>query len=376
MAGQPAEEGGMAERAATAGGLPDGSIALPALEAHRRGPRGDARDGRPGGRGASARLRAEAQLLRPRRRHRAGRRGPAPPVRAPRGRRGDHHLAQGAGVLRWRQHPHAEPVRPRLEGELLQVHERDAERDRGGQRVVRPALPHRRERALCRRRLRAGAGDRLDHDGRRRQHGRVPPGGPAPGRAPRYRRTHAPDRQAPRPAGPGGRLLHAGGGHQGTAGGGVGAGRRGVSRSRLAEAARERAAQLAERSDRPAAARGIAALAPRPDDRGGPDRLRPPDLRDRSEPGRGGDHRGGAGRCPAGRPRRASRRGRRASGRWRWRGSWTTWSSTSAPTKRWWGSGSSARPGTRISSRRTTGSWPITRPTGSRARSGSSGSGS
>ena len=92
---------------------------------------------------------------------------------------------------------------------------------------VRPALPHRRERALRRRRLRAGAGDRLDRDGGRRQHRGVASRGAAPRGAARHRRAHAPDRQASRPAGPGGRLLHARGRDQGPAGGGVGPGRRG-----------------------------------------------------------------------------------------------------------------------------------------------------
>ena len=45
------------------------------------------RDGREGGRRPAPRLRAQAQLVRPRRRHRARRRDPAPPLRAPRGAR-------------------------------------------------------------------------------------------------------------------------------------------------------------------------------------------------------------------------------------------------------------------------------------------------
>ena len=55
---------------------------------------GRAGHGRAGGRRAPARLRAEAQLLRPRRRHRAVRRGAAPALRAPRGRRGDRDLGK------------------------------------------------------------------------------------------------------------------------------------------------------------------------------------------------------------------------------------------------------------------------------------------
>ena len=170
----------------------------------------------------------------------------------------------------------------RLEGELLQVHERDAQRDGRGERVVRSALPHRRERTLCRRRLRARPGDRLDRHGRRREHGRVPSGGPAPGRASRHRRTHAPDRQAPRPAGPGGRVLHARGGHQGPAGAGVGAGRRGRP-ALQARRRRPRARGSAGRAERPTrGGAGNRASTTRPNNRGGPDRLRPPDVCDRS----------------------------------------------------------------------------------------------
>ena len=35
---------------------------------------------------------------------------------------------------------------PRLEGQLLQVHQRDAQRHRGRQRALRPQVPCRRER--------------------------------------------------------------------------------------------------------------------------------------------------------------------------------------------------------------------------------------
>ena len=64
-----------------------------------------------------------------------------------------------------------------LEGELLQVHERDAQRDRGGRGRVAPDLALRGQRAVRGRRLRAGAGLRAHRDGRRRQH----VGGPARG---------------------------------------------------------------------------------------------------------------------------------------------------------------------------------------------------
>ena len=57
--------------------------------------------------GAVRGLRAEAQLLRPRRRYRARRRGPAAALRASGGERRGAALRQGRRVLRRRQHPHA-----------------------------------------------------------------------------------------------------------------------------------------------------------------------------------------------------------------------------------------------------------------------------
>ena len=79
-------------------------------------------------RGAAPGLPAQAQQLRPRRRHRARRRDPAPALRAPRGARGRRHERQGPHLLLGREHLHARPLDPRLQGELLQVHERDAAR--------------------------------------------------------------------------------------------------------------------------------------------------------------------------------------------------------------------------------------------------------
>ncbi len=72
-----------------------------------------------------------------------------------------------------------------------------------------------------------------------------------------------------------------------------------VPRSRLAETARDRAAQFAERSDRPAGGLGHRAVAARSRDRRRPDRVRPPRLRDRSGSRRRRDHRGRAGGRPA-----------------------------------------------------------------------------
>ena len=99
--------------------------------------------------------------------------------------RGHPDLRQGADLLRGRQHPHAQPVLARLEGELLQVHQRDAQRDRGSHRGVAPGLALRGERALRGRRLRAGARHRLHRHGRRRLHHGGAAGGAAPRRAAR-----------------------------------------------------------------------------------------------------------------------------------------------------------------------------------------------
>ena len=71
------------------------------------------------------RLRAQAQHLRPRRGHRAGRHRPAPPLRAPRGPGGGAHQRPGEGVLRRGQHPDAGRGQPPAQGQLLQVHQRD-----------------------------------------------------------------------------------------------------------------------------------------------------------------------------------------------------------------------------------------------------------
>ncbi len=77
---------------------------------------------------ACAGLPPEAQLLRPRRRHRARRRDPAHPLRASRSARRRRHEPEGAHLLRRREHLHAARLDARVQGELLQVHERDAAR--------------------------------------------------------------------------------------------------------------------------------------------------------------------------------------------------------------------------------------------------------
>ena len=115
----------------------DGPVATLAMDVQR-------------GRRAAPGLRAEAELLRPRRGHRAVRRGPAPALRASRkSARSILTVGQGARLLRGRQHPHAGPVDPRLEGELLQVHQRDAQRHRGGlaRSRARPTSPRSTARA-------------------------------------------------------------------------------------------------------------------------------------------------------------------------------------------------------------------------------------
>ncbi len=155
----------------TAGHVRDVSRPVSPLEADVRRPGRDALDGRAGGRRTLARLPAQAELLRSRRRHRAGGRDSADPLRAPRSPRGRHHQPEGAHLLRRREHLHAARLDPRVEGQLLQVHERDAAGDGRRQRALRAQVPRGAERHLRRRRLRAGAGLRRDLPRRRRQLG-------------------------------------------------------------------------------------------------------------------------------------------------------------------------------------------------------------
>ena len=84
------------------------------------------------GRAAPARLPAQAEQLQSRRRHRARRRGRAAPLRAPRGEDRRRHERAAEDLLRGRQHLHARQLDARVQGQLLQVHERDAPRARGG----------------------------------------------------------------------------------------------------------------------------------------------------------------------------------------------------------------------------------------------------
>ncbi len=179
--------------------------------------------------GLRPRLPPQAQLLRPRRRHRARRRAAAYPLRAPRGPRRRHHQPEGARVLRRRQHLHAGRLEPRLQGELLQVHQRDAAGHRGRQPALGHQVPRRRQRHLRRRRLRAGARVRRDHPGRRREQRGEPAGDAAARRAARHRRADARRGQAQGAARPRRRVQHRGRRREGEAGGRVAPRRRGVS---------------------------------------------------------------------------------------------------------------------------------------------------
>ena len=106
-------------------------VALPPLAHRVRRRRRLSDHGRRSGRRAVRRLRAQAQFLRSRRRYRAQRRGAAAALRAPGSARGRHQVRQGQCVLRRRQYPHARQIDARPQGELLQVHQRDAARHRG-----------------------------------------------------------------------------------------------------------------------------------------------------------------------------------------------------------------------------------------------------
>ena len=107
-----------------------------------------------------------------------------------------------------RQHPDARAVLAPVEGELLQVHQRDPQRHRGRHRALRPDLDRRGQRHRGRRRLRAGAGLRPDPAGRRQLLHRLAARGAAAGRAARHRRPHPRGRQAARAQGPRRRVRH------------------------------------------------------------------------------------------------------------------------------------------------------------------------
>src|SRR5216683_2428701 len=220
------------QRRAQARGSPaavvrDASEPVPALDAGRgRRDRPADHEGaavrRPGRRGG-----AEEQFLRPVGGRRACRCGAEVALFASLGEGGGGHLRARPHLLRGREHLHARLLVAPLQGQLLQVHQRDAALPRGGQRAERHPLPGRLQRRHRRRRLRAGARVRRDPAGRRRLLDGLAAGGAAPRRASGHRRPHASGGQAQGAARPGRRLLHPGGGDQREAGGRVGPGRRG-----------------------------------------------------------------------------------------------------------------------------------------------------
>ena len=102
----------------------------------------------------------------------------------------------GQGVLRRREHPDAGRLQPPVEGELLQVHQRDPQRHRGRHRALRPDLHRGGQRHRGRRRLRARAGLRRDPAHRRQLLGGLAARGAAARRAARHRRPDPRGRQA------------------------------------------------------------------------------------------------------------------------------------------------------------------------------------
>ena len=210
-----------------AGRVPGGAEPVPALAAVRRRGGGDAGHGRRRARGPARGLRAEAELLRPGRGHRAVRRGAAAAVRAPRGAHGGADQRQGQDLLRGREHPDAGRGVAPVEGELLQVHQRDAQRHGGRVGELRAGLPGRAERHRVRGRLRARAGLRPHHADRRPLVGGVPAGTAAARGAARHRRADPGGRQAARAPRPGRLLRHQVRGAGRAEGGGLEAGRRG-----------------------------------------------------------------------------------------------------------------------------------------------------
>ena len=140
----------------------------------------------------------------------------------------------------------------RVEGELLQVHQRDPQRHGGRHRALRPDLPRRGQRLLRGRRLRAGAGLRPHHARRRQLLDRVAARGAAARRAARHRRADPRRGQARRPQGPRRRVRHPARRREGPHGGRLAAGRR--ARSRRAGSPRPYASargRLAGRATRP-----------------------------------------------------------------------------------------------------------------------------
>ena len=117
---------------------------LPPLEARVRRPGRHADARRRRGRRHPPRLQAQAQQLRPRRRHRAARRAATASAssipkcaRSSSPARKDRIFCSGANIFMLGL------SQPRLEGELLQVHQRDAQRHRGLVAALRAQVPRR-----------------------------------------------------------------------------------------------------------------------------------------------------------------------------------------------------------------------------------------
>ena len=149
-----------------------------------------------------------------------------------------------------------------MEGELLQVHQRDAQRHGGLEPPRRAAVPRRGERHRRRRRLRARPRLRRDPDDRRPLLDGEPARGAAARRAAGDRRADPPHRQAEGPPRPRRRLLH----HQRRRARGSRADQwklvdRIAKPQAFAQAVQERAAALAATSDRPGAGAGHRAHA-------------------------------------------------------------------------------------------------------------------
>ena len=151
--------------------------------------------------------------------------------------------AQGPHLLLGRQHLHARRLEPRLEGELLQVHQRDAQRHRGHVAALGPQVHRRGQRRLRRRRLRAGAGLRRDRAGRRPLVVGLAARGAAARRAARHRRPDPRHRQAQGAPRPGRHLLHQRRRRARPARGRVAAGRCDRQAGAVRAAVQERAAQ-------------------------------------------------------------------------------------------------------------------------------------
>ena len=181
--------------------------------------------GRPGRRRPPSRLQAQTEFLRPGRGHRAGRCAPATPLRASRSadRRSDE--PQAADLLRRRQHLHARLLESWLQGELLQVHQRNSLRHGRHERQQRHQVPGGAQWDLRWRRLRAGARVRRDFPGRRRQRVGGVAGNAAAWCAARDRRPDARGRQTQSAARPGRRVQHLGGRRSRQARSGMAAGR-------------------------------------------------------------------------------------------------------------------------------------------------------